>query len=187
MPLIALFNSSPMAVDELTIEQIVATAGDGNLKDESACSQELRGYLAQVPSPKVVNYVDRCLSTAFTKGGMVLQDLINELGRRLDYIVTNGRYQGTTSKIGFDGIWVSPEGATVIVEVKTTDTYRISLETIMGYREKLMSGSHVNGKPSVLIVVGRDDTGELEAQFAAHATLGTSDSLALTRLRSWCS
>jgi hypothetical protein len=66
---VALFNSSPTAVDELTIEQIVATAGDGNLKDESACSHELRGYLAQVPSPKLVNYVDPCLSTVFTKGG----------------------------------------------------------------------------------------------------------------------
>lgn len=164
MPLIALFSSSPSAIDELTIEQVVATAGDGNLKDESICSQELRGYLAQIPSPKVVNYVDHCLSSAFTKSGMVLQDLINELGRRLDYAVINGRYQGTTNKIGFDGIWVSPEGATIIVEVKTTDTYRISLETIIGYREKLMASSHVNGKPSILIVVGREDTGELEAQ-----------------------
>jgi hypothetical protein len=95
---------------------------------------------------------------------MVLQDLINELGRRLDYSVTNGRYQGTANKIGFDGIWVSPEGATIIVEVKTTDTYRIALETIIGYREKLVAGRQVNGKPSVLIVVGREDTGELEAQ-----------------------
>jgi hypothetical protein len=164
MPLIALYRSSPSAIDELTIEQIVHTAGDGNLKDESACSQELRGYLAQVPSPKIVIYVDQCLSSAFTKGGMALQDLVNELGRRLDYTVTNGRYQGTASKIGFDGIWESPEGATIIVEVKTTDTYRISLDTIIGYRDKLLTMEQVSGKPSVLIVVGREDTGELEAQ-----------------------
>jgi hypothetical protein len=35
MPLIALFSSNPLAIDELTIEQIVATAGDGSLKPRS--------------------------------------------------------------------------------------------------------------------------------------------------------
>jgi hypothetical protein len=120
--------------------------------------------LAQIPSPKVVDYVNHCLSSAFAKGGMVLQDLINELGRRLDYTVTNGRYQGTSNKIGFDGVWVSPERASIVVEVKTTDTYRISLDTIIGYRDKLVANSQVSAKPSILIIVGREDTGELEAQ-----------------------
>jgi hypothetical protein len=100
----------------------------------------------------------------FEKSGIVLQDLVNELGRRLDYKVTNGRYQGTTNAIGFDGIWIAPEGHTIIAEVKTTDAYRISLDTIMGYRRKLLSEGSVGGQPSILVVVGRQDTGELEAQ-----------------------
>jgi hypothetical protein len=95
---------------------------------------------------------------------MVLQDLVNELGRRLDYDVTNGRYQGTSNSIGFDGLWKSPEGQTIIVEVKTTDAYRISLDTLSGYRQKLISASEISGISSILIVVGRQDTGELEAQ-----------------------
>lgn len=95
---------------------------------------------------------------------MVLQDLINELGRRLDYNVENGRYQGTSNAIGFDGIWVSPENHSIVVEVKTTDVYRISLETIAAYREKLRSAGRIGGSSSILIIVGRDDTGELEAQ-----------------------
>jgi hypothetical protein len=95
---------------------------------------------------------------------MVLQDLINELGRRLDYRVENGRYQGTRSTIGYDGIWISPEGHTVIAEVKTTDAYRISLDTLVGYRQELIAQRKVSGRSSILIVVGRDDTGELEAQ-----------------------
>jgi len=95
---------------------------------------------------------------------MVLQDLVNELGRRLDYRVTNGRYQGTANAIGFDGIWVSPEGHTIVTEVKTTDAYRISLDTIAGYREKLIAAETIAGESSILIVVGRQDTGELEAQ-----------------------
>lgn len=95
---------------------------------------------------------------------MVLQDLVNELGRRLDYKVTNGRYQGTVSTIGFDGLWHSPENHDIVVEVKTTDAYRISFDTIAEYRRKLITEGKVGQNASILIVVGREDTGELEAQ-----------------------
>lgn len=164
MPLLAFWSSDPAAVRQLTIDQIVATAGSGNLKDASDCSQELRAFLAQVPSTKLAEYIDGCLTAHFVKGGMVLQDLVNELGRRLDYKVTNGRYQGTVNAIGYDGIWLSPEGQSIILEVKATDAYRISLDTIAGYREKLTNAKEVTSPSSVLIVVGREDTGELEAQ-----------------------
>jgi hypothetical protein len=163
MPLIALWKSNPAAIGESTIEQIVAIAGDGILKDGSACSKELREYLAQIPSEKIAQYVEHCLSSGFAKSGLVLQDLINELGRRLDYHVSNGRYQGTSGSIGFDGIWRS-DSNTIITEVKTTDAYRISLDTIAEYRQKLHSSGEVDGHSSILIVVGREDTGELEAQ-----------------------
>jgi hypothetical protein len=164
MPLIALWSSNAAAIGQFTIEQVVATAGDGNLKDNSDCSFELREYLSQVPSTKLADYIDRCLTAHFPKSGMVLQDLVNELGRRLDYKATNGRYQGTVNAIGFDGIWVSPEGHTIVLEVKTTDAYRISLDTIATYREKLIAAERFTPPSSILIVVGREDTGELEAQ-----------------------
>jgi hypothetical protein len=164
MPLLAFWKSAPESVAQLAIEQVVSNAGDGSLKDGSTCSKELCEYLSQVASDKIAAYVDQCLSTSFSKGGMVLQDLINELGRRLDYQVTNGRYQGNPNTIGFDGLWLSPEGHSIVVEVKTTDAYRISLATIAGYREKLHSSGQIAAKSSILIVVGREDTGELEAQ-----------------------
>ncbi|MGL4960901.1 MAG: hypothetical protein ACRC67_06690 [Inquilinus sp.] len=165
MPLLAIWNSSPEAINEFSIDQVVAAAGDGNLKDGSTCAEEFRSYLAQIPSEKLGLYVDRCLSSPpLPKGGIILQDLVNELGRRLDYKVTNGRYQGTPNTIGFDGIWVSPEGQTIIIEVKTTDAYRISLDTIVTYRQKLLDSGTVTGESSILLVVGREDTGELEAQ-----------------------
>ncbi len=164
MPLLAFWASNPGAVEELTVEQVVASAGDGALKDGSHCSHELREYLAQIPSSKIAAYVDHCLSSNFSRSGMVLQDLINELGRRLDYAVTGGRYQGTPNAVGFDGIWVSPEGHTIVAEAKTTDAYRISLDTIVGYRDRLLSAKEISGSSSILIVVGREDTGELEAQ-----------------------
>src|SRR6516225_977616 len=164
MPLIALWSSNRAAIDEFTIEQVVATAGDGNLRDGSVCSQELRAYFSEVTSSKLDIYIERCLSQHFNKSGMVLQDLVNELGRRLDYKVTNGRYQGTSNAIGYDGLWTSPEGRTIIVEVKTTDAYRISLQTIATYRDKASANGEVNLASSILIVFVREDTGELEAQ-----------------------
>jgi hypothetical protein len=104
------------------------------------------------------------LESGFAKSGFVFQDLVNEFGRRLDYKVLNGRYQGTVNEIGYDGIWMSPEGHTIIAEVKTTDAYRIPLDTIAGYRQKLLIASKVSNPSSILILVGRQDTGELEEQ-----------------------
>jgi hypothetical protein len=164
MRLQSLWRSNRAAIDELAIEQIVAIAGDGSLRDNSTCSQELRAYLAEANSAKLGDYVDRCLTNKLPNGGSILQDLVNELGRRLDYVVTNGRYQGVSGQIGFDGLWTSPEGHAVVVEVKTTDAYRISLDTIAAYREKLRARGDIESSASVLVVVGREDTGELEAQ-----------------------
>ena len=164
MPLLAFWKSNPAEVGGMSIEQIVRTAGDGALKDGSACSTELRSYFSQIPSEKLATYLQNCLSEHFEKSGLVLQDVVNELGRRLNSEVTNGRYQGTTNTIGFDGLWSAPEGSSMIVEVKTTDAYRISLDTIAGYRKRLGEAGQLTDEASILIVVGRQDTGELEAQ-----------------------
>jgi hypothetical protein len=189
MPLLALWQSNPEAVTALNVEQLVATAGDGKLRDASDCSNELRGYLAQVGSDKLAEYAEHCLAESFSKSGMVLQDVVNELGRRLEYNVANGRYQGTSNEIGFDGLWQSPEGNALIVEVKTTDTYRISLDTIANYRAKLRDAGKIGPQSSVLVIVGREDTGELEAQVrgSRHAwdmrLISVDGLIALVRLR----
>ena len=164
MPLLSFFESNPEAVEQLTIEQIVASAGDGVLRDQSTCSVELRAYFGQIPTTTIEKYINHCLEIAFAKGGMVLQDLVNELGRRLDYEAENGRYQGVSNAIGFDGLWKSPEAHSLVVEVKTTDAYRLSLDTLARYRTKLASAGQLESTSSILIVVGRQDTGELEAQ-----------------------
>jgi hypothetical protein len=164
MPLLSIWSTNPNAVEQFSIEQVVNTAGDGNLKDNSECCRELREYLSEIQSSKLAEYIERCLTSAFNRSGMVLQDLVNELGRRLDYEVTNGRYQGTSNTIGFDGIWRSPEQHSIVIEVKTTDAYRISLDTIAEYREKLIAANQLSRSSSILIIVGRQDTGELEAQ-----------------------
>lgn len=164
MPLISLWESNAAAVSKLSIEQIVAAAGDGGLKDKSACSSELREFLNRVSSPQIGGYVEYCLANSFAKGGMVLQDLVNELGRRLGYHVINGRYSGVAREPGYDGLWIESNGHDLVAEVKTSDAYRISLDTLASYRTELWKRKEIARGASILIVVGRQDTGELEAQ-----------------------
>src|ERR1700730_17553881 len=94
MPLLSFWKNSRDEVLKMNIEQIVASAGNGNLRDSSDASYELRDYLREVPSEFLFDYGRHCLESSFTKSGLVLQDIVNELGRRLDFEVENGLYQG---------------------------------------------------------------------------------------------
>jgi hypothetical protein len=105
MPLLAFWESNPDEIGKSSIEQIVAMAGDGNLKDNSSCSDELRQYLAEADSPKLATYIEYCLESGFQKSGFVFQDLVNELGQRLDYEVVNGRYQESLILSLVEWIW----------------------------------------------------------------------------------
>lgn len=164
MPLLSFWKSNPEAVLSMNIEQLVSSAGDGQLKDNSICSSELRTFFGQVDRSKLATYASHCLTTGFPKSGLVLQDLVNEFGRRLGYEVSNGLYQGTTKAVGNDGLWRLPGKRDLLVEVKTTDAYRIPLDKIASYRDELLSSGKISKINSMLIVVGRHDTGELEAQ-----------------------
>jgi hypothetical protein len=164
MPLLSIWQSNPTAISAFSIEQIVSAAGNGDLRDNSECSTELRIYLSEITVERLASYLDYCLSHAFQRSGWVLQDIVNELGRRLDYNVQHGRYQGTINAIGYDGLWMAPERNSLIIEVKTTDAYRISLDKLAGYRRELMRTNQAPAESSILIITGRDDTGELEAQ-----------------------
>ncbi len=164
MPLLAIWRSTPAVVAQFTVEQVVSTAGNGDLRDGSECSSELRAYFKESPTSRLAGYIEHCLTRSFAKSGQVLQDLVNELGRRLGYVVEDGRYQGVVNGIGFDGIWRAPESNDIIIETKTTDTYRLSLDKIVEYRSALIELGRIRMDSSILIVTGRIDTGELEAQ-----------------------
>ena len=73
-------------------------------------------------------------------------------------------YAGKINAIGFDGIWRGPDGHSLVIEVKTTDAYRINLDTLAKYREDLKTAGKITDKSAILIVVGRFDTGDIEAQ-----------------------
>jgi len=164
MPLIDLWRSNPQNIKAYAIRQIVAISGDGRLRDASTCSIELREYLRETPTEKLEDYCVECLEHGFDDSGLVLQDVVNEIGRRLGFEVEDGRYRGTQRAAGFDGIWRAGNDLAIIVEVKTTDTYNVRLDDVAGYRQALVDRNRVLGAASTLFVVGRKDTGALEAQ-----------------------
>ena len=165
MSLIDLWKSQKLQIEQKHIQQIIAFSGDGQLKDGKEASSEFREFLSNIPSNQLVGYASQCLENSFNGSGFALQDIVNQVGTRLGFDVVYGRYRGVSGQIGYDGLWKFPSEHTVIVEVKTTDAYRIDLETIAKYRKQLIKdGSAIEQSTSALIVVGRKDTGDLEAQ-----------------------
>lgn len=165
MPLLDLWAKSPDQLRDKQVQQLIAFAGAGRLLDDSLCSAEFRSFLATIPSANLSAYSEQCLSQSFSDSGLALQDFVNEIGARLGASVTHGRYRGSTKHSGFDGLWDFPSRHSIVVEVKTTDAYRIDLNTIAEYRRALInSGTAAEANSSMLLVVGRQDTGDLEAQ-----------------------
>jgi hypothetical protein len=162
-PLLSLLKNDPAQVDSLSVEQVLALCGNGKLNDASDCSRDFREYLQIATSSNLFEYLQTCLQGTADRG-RALQDVVNELGRRLDYSVENGLYQGKVNAIGFDGLWSEPNGHTLVIEVKTSDAYRINLDTISDYRDELIRSGRISSQSSILLVVGRQDTGDLEAQ-----------------------
>lgn len=153
------------AFQEKALKQILGFTGKGELKDNSTTSQQFREFLEKIPTRLLKVYGEECLTGKFTDSGYALQDIINQIGSRLDFTVDYGLYRGKKNSIGFDGIWKSKDDYSLVVEVKTTDAYRINLDKISGYRSRLIEDRKI-GKTnsSILLVVGREDTGDFEAQ-----------------------
>jgi len=146
------------------LKQIISFAGDGEV-DHEETSKQMRSYFHAVESERLCKYIDECLFEKFEKSGFVLQDLINEVGIRLDFKVLFGRYRGLKGKNGYDGVWSTDDNYSIVVEVKTTDAYRINLDTLNTYKSMLLNDGQISKEnSSILIVSGREDTGGLEAQ-----------------------
>ncbi len=154
--------SHPEEVESINIERIVGLAG--GLRDGSDGSLDYRSFLSHISSNLLARYASECLSDSFKISGFALQDIINEVGRRLDFVVTHGRYQGVRGQNNADGLWRSTDGNAIIVEIKTTNAYAIDLSKIANYREQYIVSESADSRSSILIIVGRDNTGGLEAQ-----------------------
>ena len=154
------------------------------LKDGSEASKRLREYLETADLELIESWVSQVLQSG--SDGRVLQDIVNALGVRRGFNVEYGLYQGRQGAIGFDGYWWLP-GLNLIVECKTTDAYRISTDTLVKYANELEHERGLVSTPDILIVVGRVDTGDIEAQIRGSRrddsirVIGVESLLDLTR------
>lgn len=149
----------------MNLKQVVSTAGDGSLENIDSIN-ELREFYSLIDLETMDRLLGECISKdkkyKFDTRGFAFQDLVNEMGRRLGYEVENGLYRGKKNEVGFDGLWKAADGAYIIMESKTSDDYSMSIESVVGYRDKLILDHKVSKKKcSILVVYGRDDKGAL--------------------------
>lgn len=98
-----------------------------------------------------------------TQYNRALQDLVNVIGRKLEFEVQYGRYKGIRGEIGYDGLWKSPLGKFIVVETKTTSAFQIDTQQVMSYIQDLDRQGQVKVDDTVgLYVVGRFDATGLE-------------------------
>lgn len=165
MALLDLWKTNRDELENKHIQQLISIAGVGKLLDGNSTSAELRELLSSVPSSLLNRYAQQCLDDKFDGSGLALQDVVNQVAVRLGFQVENGRYRGQRGQYGHDGLWTLSDGHVIVVEVKTTDAYSINLDTVAAYRRKLISDAQTEQeRTSLLLVVGRHDTGGLEAQ-----------------------
>jgi hypothetical protein len=110
---------------------------------------------------EVRDYTETCLRQSGDQYNKALQDLINHLGILLGFQVTFGRYRGISGEIGYDGLWRSPSGLYLVIEVKTSDEpYVIKTATLVGYVDALISQKEIPDWDHALglYVIGRADS-----------------------------
>ena len=146
----------------MPLEQVLELVGDlDDAPGEKTPRERFRRFLSQnlTSVGAVRDYVEECLRSSGEQYNRALQDLVNHLGRLLGFDVTFGRYKGVQGEIGFDGVWKSPSGLYIVVEVKTTDVYAIKTATLLGYIDRLISEQKIPDWDHALglYVVGRSD------------------------------
>jgi len=146
----------------MPLEQVLELVGDlDDVPGEKTPRERFRRFLSQnlTSVGAVRDYVEECLRSSGEQYNRALQDLVNHLGRLLGFDVTFGRYKGVQGEIGFDGVWKSPSGLYIVVEVKTTDVYAIKTATLLGYIDRLISEQKIPDWDHALglYVVGRSD------------------------------
>lgn len=154
------------SIDLDTLLELVGTLNDSG--DKGSANERFRNYLRSniVHSVDARAYIEAALTHSGDQYNKALQDLINHLGHLLGFEVAFGRYRGVKNQIGFDGLWQSPTGWSVIVETKTTDVYTVRTDTLLGYINTLVSEHRIPSRDKAigLYVYGRFDrhTSQLE-------------------------
>ena len=134
---------------------------DGKLNDTGQTAPAFRDFLNNCRIDQLETYITQLVTEA--SDGKIFQDIVNTIGKKIGFEVVHGLYQGKKNSIGFDGLWHQGD-LNLVIECKTTDAYRISTKTLLGYSNDLKEKKGLQLAPPILLVVGRVDTGDIEAQ-----------------------
>ena len=146
----------------LKLDQILALVGKlDDMPGEQTPRERFRRFLQEnvLEIGRLRDYVEECLRNSGEQYCRALQDLVNYVGRFLQFEVAFGRYHGIQGEIGFDGLWTSPKGFHLVVEVKTTEVYAIKTSVLIDYVNRLISEKKIPDLDHAigLYVVGRPD------------------------------
>jgi len=160
-----MFKIDEDTIKDWSIDRIINLLGDGTLADNSECSKEFRNYLTSRNIETLERHINECVSNEDkNQKGFILQDIVNELGNRLEYSVEHGLYKGSSSSPGYDGLWKF-EDSDIIVEVKSVSHYVIDFDKTLGkYKTHLEEQGRISKNSSNLIVVYDGDTKIWEQQ-----------------------
>ena len=153
--------NDPSKVKDKSITQIVTMLAEGTLNDTGQTAPAFRDFLNNCRIDQLETYITQLVTEA--SDGKIFQDIVNTIGKKIGFEVVHGLYQGKKNSIGFDGLWHQGD-LNLVIECKTTDAYRISTKTLLGYSNDLKEKKGLQLAPPILLVVGRVDTGDIEAQ-----------------------
>ena len=153
--------NDPSQVKGKSITQIVTMLGDGKLSDAGQTALAFRDFLNNCKIEQLESFIKQMVTEP--SDGKILQDIVNTIGKKIGFEVLHGLYHGKKNAIGFDGFW-SYGDLNLMIECKTTDAYRISTKTLLTYANQLKEEKGLKLLPPILLVVGRVDTGDIEAQ-----------------------
>lgn len=146
---------------ELTLERIVSLAGEWT--DDSRASQQFREIIEdeQTTTEEIESYLQEAIEGTESYHNRALQDLVNNIGRRLGFEVEYGIYQGVSDTIGYDGHWVSTatkEDTHLVVETKKSTAFSIGPEQAGEYMGELVDQEGLDREQIYgLYVVGDGD------------------------------
>jgi hypothetical protein len=163
MDLVTLARNNPDAFEKKTIDQIVAITDDGKLHDGSECARQVREFLKFQNADRIAKYANYCLKHPSELNNAALQDIVNEIGRRLEFDVVYGKYFGSRQPEGYDGLWASGPNQLVIV-CKIADDYKVDIDGLMHNFEDGPQAEKTGMSFAGLIVVGQQETWDLERQ-----------------------
>jgi len=146
----------------VTLTQVLKLVG--NLDDtsgEDTARQRFRRFLTENVREvgQARDFVEECLRSKGDMYNRALQDLVNHIGDLLGFEIKHGRYRGVLGEIGHDGLWKSPTGFQIVLEVKTTEAYAIKTATLLNYVNELISAGAISDRKQVLglYVIGQPD------------------------------